>query len=127
MARTTTKKPPAKRKAGTPPRKARRTPKAAKAAKTAKIAPRKPAVQSKARSKDKGFDNAADALAALLESPFVTELIAAGAAAGLAAMTHSALSKKQGGAKAARKAGAIFQRLRSARTLGSFTPQNTAN
>lgn len=48
----------------------------------------------------------AEALAALLESPLVTEVIAAGAAAGLGAMTQHALSKKEGGAKTALKEGA---------------------
>ncbi len=79
-------------------------------AKTAKKIAKKPARSSRSGSKaeasDQGFASARDALAELMESQLVTEVIAAGAAAGLAAMTQHALSKKEGGAKTALQEGA---------------------
>lgn len=48
--------------------------------------------------------SAADAIAGILESPLVAEIIAAGAAAALAALTQQAISRRgEGGAKRALK------------------------
>lgn len=55
------------------------------------------------RARATGGKSAADALVGLLESPLVAEIIAAGAAAALAAMTQQALSKRGGGTKTALK------------------------
>lgn len=107
-------KKPSKKAAGRPaarkspkkagPAKAVRKPAKAKRAKPAK-AP-KPAQAAKRNTVESGLASAGDALVSFLESPLATEILATGAAAGLAALTQHALSKKDGGAKhALKKAG----------------------
>ena len=105
MAKKVTKKPtrPAR-----PKRKATRAGTATKrqsSARSTKRAGARPDGASRARQGDSGFKSPGDALTALLESPLVAEIIAAGAAAGLAAMTQHALSRREGGAKTALKQG----------------------
>lgn len=52
----------------------------------------------------KSSQSAADAIAGLLESPLVADVLAAGAAAAMASFTHHSLSRKaQGGSKQALK------------------------
>lgn len=103
-----------KAKAPTPP-KGKAASRPAKAAKSAKkpAKPRKPAKAAPSKRQPRmpkaaepSFNTAGEALAALLESPLATEVLAAGAAAGLAAMTQHALAKREGGAKTALKEGA---------------------
>jgi hypothetical protein len=105
MAKKVTRKParaarstPAGKKAGTATK--RRS-----SARSTKRAGARPAGGSRARKSDTGFKSPGDALTALLESPLVAEIIAAGAAAGLAAMTQHALSRREGGARTALKQG----------------------
>lgn len=102
-----------------PARKPARSSKTSKAAKAkagpakksrSRYAPKRPKQAKSGRSDRKQARReemgAAEALAAFLESPLVTDVIAAGATAGLGAMTQHALSKKEGGAKRALKEGA---------------------
>lgn len=103
MAKRVTKKPVRSARPKAVTRKpAGAPPKRTSAARSSK----RPAAAPKPRKADKGFKSPSDALTALLESPLVAEIIAAGAAAGLAAMTQHALSKRDGGAKKALKQGA---------------------
>jgi hypothetical protein len=103
MAKKTTKKPARPTRYKSVKRKAAAAP--AKRRSSSRITKRSPA-SSKPRKATQGFSSPSEALTALLESPLVSEIIAAGAAAGLAAMTQHALSKRDGGAKKALKQGA---------------------
>lgn len=91
MAKATTRR-PAKptRKAGT-----------AKPKKKAAGSRAAGAAKPKGKSKAEPNTSAAEALAGLLETPLVAEVIAAGAAAALSTLTQHALSKKADGGTAA--------------------------
>lgn len=105
MARTPTKK------TGKPATKARASKsKNAKSARTGKPArPKSAGSKSRGskpgeRTRRKQHATTAEAIAGLLETPLVAEVIAAGAAAALATLTQQALSKKaQGGTASALK------------------------
>lgn len=96
MAKTATKKPAGARKRGTASAK-----QAAGSTKRPKPQRSRPA---EARASSENGKSAADALLALLESPLVADLLAAGAAAALAAFTQHSFSRREdGGPKQALK------------------------
>ena len=82
-------------------KKSTKKPAATRRAQKAKAGPKRKARGSTAKASNL---TAADALAGLLESPLVADILAAGAAAALATMAQRGLSRRQGGgAKAALK------------------------
>ncbi|QNM83147.1 hypothetical protein H8M03_01950 [Sphingomonas sabuli] len=102
MAKKVTKRPAKSAAAAAPAKKTSATakkPAAAKKTKASKKPAARPATARKGGTKRQAFGdqmNAREAVVGLLESPLVAEVIAAGAAAALAALTQQALAKKSG-------------------------------
>jgi len=107
MAKTSTRKPAAKRRAAGPKAKARRKRRASAPKRTKASAPSKAKAAPPKRTAKRRAEtpkSAADALVGLLESPLVADILAAGAAAALAAFAHHSMSRRsEGGSKQALK------------------------